>query len=89
MWEMEKYLQGTAPSPLTLSPLITRKRKFRRESANVVNDYFTFDDDSGDDCAVVTDANNNDALPEKVFVSEVDTYSLAPEFTNTTTITTS
>lgn len=86
MFEMEKYLQGTAPSPLT--PLLTRKRKFRRESANVVNDYFTFDDDSGDDCAVVTDANNNDPLPEKIFVSEVDTYNLAPAFTNTTTMTT-
>lgn len=86
MFEMEKYLQGTAPSPLT--PLLTRKRKFRRESANVVNDYFTFDDDSGDDCAVVTDANNNDPLPEKIFVSEVDTYNLAAAFTNTTTMTT-
>lgn len=85
---MERYLQGTTPSPLTLSPLITRKRKFRRESANVVNDFFTFDDDSGDDCVVVTDPNNNNALPEKVFVTDVDTYTLAPAFTNTTTITT-
>lgn len=87
MWEMERYLQGAVPSPLTLSPLITRKRKFRRESANVVNDFFTFDDDSGDD-SVVVENNNNEPLPEKVFVTDVDTFTLPPAFTNTTTITT-
>ncbi|XP_068701802.1 Krueppel-like factor 5 [Montipora capricornis] len=92
MWEMEAYLQGTAPSPLTMSPSITRKRKFRRESANVVNDFFTFDDD-GDDCIIV-DINNNatmnslPALPEKVFVTDVDNFALPTVFSNTTTVTT-
>ena len=42
---MDKYLVCGQPSPLTMSPLLmSRKRKFRRESANVVNDFFTFDD---------------------------------------------
>ena len=78
---MDRYLQGMTPSPL-----VTRKRKFRRESANVVNDYFTFDDDSGDDSVIVV--NNNDSLPEKIFVTEVDTFAIPSPFTNTTTIAT-
>ena len=86
---MDRYLQGTAPSPLTMSPLtmsplMTRKRKFRRESANVVNEFFTFDDD--DDCVVI-EQNNNGPLP-KIFVTDGDTFTLPSAFTNTTTITT-
>jgi len=90
MWEMEKYLASSA-SPLTMSPLISRKRKFRRESANVVNDFFTFDDDSNDDCVIVENNNNSHPLPlvpEKVFVTDVDTFTLAPAFSTTSAITT-
>lgn len=64
---MDRYLTCGQPSPITYSPIV-RKRKFRRESANVVNDFFTFDDDSSsDDCSVTCES-----IPEKVFVTESD-----------------
>lgn len=89
MWEMEAYLQGTSCSPLMSPALFSRKRKFRRESANVVNEYFTFDDDS-DDCVIV-DNNNNvvnslPVLPEKVFVTDADGFTHPQLFSNTATM---
>lgn len=80
-WEMDKYLVCGQPSPLTLSPLMTRKRKFRRESANVVNEFFTFDGTKTGDDGVM------ERVPwsvQKVFVTESNAYSTSYA---TTTIT--
>ena len=59
---MDKYL-CCAQSPVVPSIANLRKRKFRRESANVVNEFFTFDDELDDKDGVLCD---------KVFVTSYD-----------------
>jgi len=53
-FEMDKYL-CCSQSPMIPSLANLRKRKFRRESANVVSDYFTFDDGVEERDSVICD----------------------------------
>jgi len=61
-FEMDKYL-CCSQSPIIPSLANLRKRKFRRESANVVSDFFTFDDDQDEKDGIICD---------KVFLSSFD-----------------
>lgn len=59
---MDKYL-CCSQSPMIPTLAHLRKRKFRRESANVVSDFFTFDDELDGKDSVIGD---------KVFLSSFD-----------------
>ncbi|XP_032237477.1 Krueppel-like factor 5 [Nematostella vectensis] len=69
-WEMDKYLCCAQPSPIMPAIANLRKRKFRRESANVVNDFFTFDDDDDSASALFSD---KDLVSDKVFITDNST----------------
>lgn len=61
-YEMDKYL-CCSHSPLIPSLANLRKRKFRRESANVVSDFFTFGDEPEE---------KDHGMCDKVFLSSYD-----------------